>query len=154
MSLEHKIPPPLLAIVCAGLMSIAAQLLPGLSVPLPALWRWTCIGMLLCVTVVFDGAALLAFRRAKTTIDPRKPDQTQALVTTGVYRWTRNPMYVGLTALLAAWAVYLGSMVALALLVAFVLYLSRFQIAPEERALHLLFGDDFEQYCARVRRWL
>jgi protein-S-isoprenylcysteine O-methyltransferase Ste14 len=71
-----------------------------------------------------------------------------------VYRFTRNPMYVGLAMLLFAWAAWLWSAWALPGPPAFVLYISRFQIAPEERMLSRKFGDDFASYCAKVRRWL
>ncbi|MEO8280563.1 MAG: isoprenylcysteine carboxylmethyltransferase family protein, partial [Ideonella sp.] len=99
-------------------------------------------------------AGLLAFRRAKTTVNPTKPERASALVTTGIYRVTRNPMYLGLALVLIAWAVFLSSAWALLGVVGFALYMGRFQIAPEERALSRLFGSEFESYKASVRRWL
>ena len=76
------------------------------------------------------------------------------LVTTGIYRKTRNPMYVALAMALLAWAVWLAHPLALAGVVAFVAWMNRYQIAPEERALHALFGTEFERYRSEVRRWL
>jgi protein-S-isoprenylcysteine O-methyltransferase Ste14 len=90
----------------------------------------------------------------RTTTNPLKPANASALVVRGIYRVTRNPMYLGLAALLAAWAIYLSSLAALAVLPLFVLYINRFQIAPEERALRSRFGAEFEAYRARVRRWI
>jgi protein-S-isoprenylcysteine O-methyltransferase Ste14 len=72
----------------------------------------------------------------------------------GLYRLTRNPIYVADLTMLVAWAVYLWNPVALALSSAFVLYIDRFQIRPEDRALTELFGDEYRQYTARTRRWL
>jgi protein-S-isoprenylcysteine O-methyltransferase Ste14 len=76
------------------------------------------------------------------------------MVTSGVYRHTRNPMYLGMLCLLGAWAAWLGNAAALLGLPAFVAYMNRFQIAPEERALAQRFGAAFDAYAARVRRWL
>lgn len=72
----------------------------------------------------------------------------------GIYRYSRNPMYVGLAAMLSAWAIYLRSPVALSGVAVFILYMNRFQITPEERALESLFAEEFVAYRARVRRWL
>ncbi|MEB0160908.1 isoprenylcysteine carboxylmethyltransferase family protein, partial [Pseudomonas sp. AH2 (2023)] len=91
--------------------------------------------------------------RSRTTVNPLRPDKAAALVSGGVYRVTRNPMYVGMMLLLVAWAVYLDSAWVLAGPVAFVAYITRFQIAPEERVLRAKFAD-FDAYAARVRRWL
>ncbi len=101
-----------------------------------------------------DVSALLAFRRARTTVDPLRPHKTATLVTTGIYRRTRNPMYLGLALLLAAYAVHLGAPLAVLGPIAFVAYITRFQIAPEERMLAQKFGEDYAHYRARVRRWL
>jgi protein-S-isoprenylcysteine O-methyltransferase Ste14 len=103
---------------------------------------------------VISLSGVIAFRRAKTTVNPLKPQNASSLVTTGVYGFTRNPMYVGLLFVLLGWAAFLFSPWALVGPLAFVLYIGRFQIAPEERALVALFGPAFITYAARVRRWL
>jgi protein-S-isoprenylcysteine O-methyltransferase Ste14 len=95
-----------------------------------------------------------AFRRARTTVNPLTPDATTALVESGIYRLTRNPMYLGFLLLLLAEIVWLANPVALLAAPAFVLYLNRFQIGPEERALRNRFGAKFQSYSHRVRRWL
>lgn len=97
----------------------------------------------------------IAFRRAQTTVNPLTPEKASALVSGGIYRLTRNPMYLGFALFLLAWALYLASPVALLVGPScFVLYLNRFQIAPEERALEKLFGEEFASYRQQVRRWL
>jgi protein-S-isoprenylcysteine O-methyltransferase Ste14 len=99
-------------------------------------------------------AGVLAFRRARTTINPTQPQLTSSLVSSGIYTVTRNPMYVGLLLVLVAWAIVLSSAWALLGPVAYFFYIGRFQIAPEERALATLFGAEYAAYTSRVRRWL
>lgn len=106
------------------------------------------------VGILIDLAGLFQFLRARTTINPLTPKNASALVTGGIYRWTRNPMYLGMATLLLAWGVWLANAGALAVISLFVAYLNRFQIAPEERALEDRFGDEFAAYRARARRWL
>ena len=96
----------------------------------------------------------MSFRRARTTVNPLKPETSAALVSTGVYSFTRNPMYLGMALALFAWAVYLSSVWSLLGPVLFALYITRFQIVPEERVLDGLFGASFAAYKKRVRRWL
>ena len=150
-ALELKVPPPLVALVTGLLMWWAAKLVPPLA--LPGVAR-------IVVAVVFAGvgvglamSGVLTFRRAKTTVNPTTPAAASALVRTGVFRFTRNPMYLGLLLCLVAWAIFLSSVLALLIAPLFVVYMNRFQIAPEERALAALFGDNFAAYKRDVRRW-
>lgn len=99
-------------------------------------------------------AAFLEFRRANTTLNPHKPGSARALVTSGVYGWTRNPMYLGLSLLLLGWAVALGTLSPVLGILLFVALLQRVQIRPEEHALRLRFGEDYDHYRNRVNRWL
>jgi protein-S-isoprenylcysteine O-methyltransferase Ste14 len=151
-SLEHKIPPPVVAAVIAAAMWGASSLPP--SLPLAADLRHFLAGALAIAGVAFDLLGLFAFHRASTTINPLEPGRASALVTGGVYRVTRNPMYLGLALLLGAWTVHLSMLWPMAGPVLFVLYIDRLQIAPEERVMRSKFGDDYVQYAARVRRWL
>ena len=95
-----------------------------------------------------------AFRRARTTVNPLTPDASTALVTTGIYRVTRNPMYLGFLLLLLAEIVWLANPAALLVVPAFILYLNRYQISPEEGALRARFGSEYFSYAAQVRRWI
>jgi protein-S-isoprenylcysteine O-methyltransferase Ste14 len=99
-------------------------------------------------------ASVVSFRRAKTTVNPLKPETASALVRSGIYQVSRNPTYVGFALFLVAWAVYLSSPWTLLGVVGFVLYINRFQIQPEERALAALFAAEFERYKNSVRRWV
>jgi protein-S-isoprenylcysteine O-methyltransferase Ste14 len=96
----------------------------------------------------------LGFRRAGTTVNPTKPQATTSVVDSGVYRLSRNPMYVGFLLVLAGWAAFLSHVLPFLFLPAYVGYMNRFQIAPEERMLAPASAPATRQYRQRVRRWL
>lgn len=150
-ALELKIPPVVLVVVFALAMWLLALWLP--PVALPALWGQVLAGVLAAAGIAVALAGVLAFRRANTTVDPRVPQQTSSLVIRGIYRYSRNPMYLGFLLLLAALASYLMSAAAMVLLPLFVLYMNRWQIAPEERHLLQKFGAEYQAYTKQVRRW-
>lgn len=129
-----------------------AHLLPVL--PIQPYLRIAIALVVAGVGVAFMVLGGMAFRRAKTTSNPIKPEAASSLVITGVYRYTRNPMYVGAALVLVGWAFYLGSLPAFAGPVVFALFITRFQIIPEERVLRAKFGPEFAEYQARVPRWL
>jgi protein-S-isoprenylcysteine O-methyltransferase Ste14 len=150
--LELRIPPPAVGLIIAGGMWIVAPLYGVLQ--LPDLVRLTAALMLGAIGIAVAIGGVRSFQRARTTVSPLKPQSSTSLVSTGVYSFTRNPMYLGMVLALCAWAVYLSSMAALLGPVFFVLYITRFQIVPEERVLDQLFGAPFAAYRKRVRRWL
>lgn len=151
-TLELKIPPVVLVVLFALAMWLLAQWFPPLA--LPQSWRLVLAGAFVVAGVAIALSGVLAFRKANTTVDPRVPQQSSSLVVRGIYRYSRNPMYVGFLLLLTALTCYLMSAAALALLPLFVWYMNRFQIAPEERHLLQKFGADYQAYCDKVRRWL
>jgi protein-S-isoprenylcysteine O-methyltransferase Ste14 len=151
-ALELKIPPPLVALIIAVTMWIARNAVPTLELS-PAT-RIIAAGVVAVIGGYFSIAGTIAFRRAKTTVNPLKPERASSLVTSGVYRITRNPMYVALALLLVAWSFYLSAPALLAGFALFVLYVTRFQIQPEERVLRRMFGNEYTSYTQRVRRWL
>ena len=104
------------------------------------------------IATAVAGAA--TFARAKTTVNPTTPEKSSSLVNWGIYKVTRNPMYLGLLFVLTAWAIFLSNPLPFLLLPVYMLYINRFQIAPEERALTSLFGREFAAYQSRVRRWI
>jgi protein-S-isoprenylcysteine O-methyltransferase Ste14 len=151
-SLELKVPPLLLVLVVAGAMWVASGFAFRLDVPDP-------VRICGAVTLALIGSAIAisgtqAFRRAKTTVNPTAPENATALVRTGIYGVTRNPMYLGMLIALAGWSIFLASGLAFLGMPTFALYLGRFQIAPEERMLEKLFGEDYSVYKSKVRRWL
>jgi protein-S-isoprenylcysteine O-methyltransferase Ste14 len=151
-ALELKIPPPAVAVLVAAAMW-------GISLVAPLLEMPVFIRAVVAITIALIGGAfsvagVISFRRAKTTVNPMKPETTSALVCSGVYSVTRNPMYLGLVLVLIAWAVFLSSGWALLGPLAFALYINRFQITPEERMLSAMFGTGYSAYKSNVRRWL
>lgn len=151
-ALELRIPPPLVMVAVALLMLAAAKLMPSLAFSLAGKGAWAALIALLGIAVA--GAGVLAFRRAKTTVNPMQVHATSSLVTSGVFRISRNPMYLGMVLLLIAWAVHLANAAAVLVLPLFGVYITRFQIAPEERSTQKLFGDAFVAYTKATRRWL
>lgn len=147
-----RVPPVALFVVVALLMWAVASWLPSWRIAFPG--RTLATVLLLLVAGAIGIAGVRAFHRARTTVNPLRPERASALVTSGIYRRTRNPMYVALAIVLLAWALWLAHPLALLGVVAFVAWMNRYQIAPEERALQALFGAEFERYCSEVRRWL
>jgi Putative protein-S-isoprenylcysteine methyltransferase len=148
--LELKIPPALVAAVIAAGMWLVSYTLPAFAYTrLPFL----TVG-LGCAGFVIIGLAMLWFWMEHTTVNPMKPSSASSLVTSGIYAHTRNPMYLGAVLILASWALYLANALALLFLPAFILYMNRFQIQPEERALTARFGREYVEYMAQVHRWI
>lgn len=110
--------------------------------------------ILFAIAACIDIQALFSFRGAQTTIDPRYPHKSTAILATGIYRFTRNPMYLGLAIMLTALTLWLNASPGLIVIAGFIFYINHFQIAAEEEALENLFGDDYLNYKARARRWL
>lgn len=155
--LELKIPPLLLVVICAGLMWLAAQpgsVFQGAGVALPVALRASLFALLALVGFAFAVSGVLSFKRANTTLNPTAPHSASSLVTTGIYTYTRNPMYLGFLFFLLGWGLFLANVISLLLVAGFVAYMGRFQIEPEERALVRRFEADFLAYRAQVRRWL
>ena len=154
-ALELKVPPPVVALCLALLMWLVASAVPvAPPFDLPIGLRASLAVALAVIGQGIGIAGIVSFRRARTTINPMKPAAASALVRSGVFRFTRNPMYLGLLLTLVGWAVWLWSPAALLLLPVFVLYIDRFQIGPEERVLTKLFGAEFAGYRTSVRKWL
>ena len=150
--LELKIPPVAVVLAAAALMWLVAWAVPAFKFQLPA--RDLVAMSFALAGAVTSALGVVSFRRARTTVNPMKPELSSSLVASGIYGLTRNPMYLGFLLVLLGWAVFLSSVLAFLFLPAFILYMNRFQIDPEERALAALFGQEFTAYKARARRWL
>jgi protein-S-isoprenylcysteine O-methyltransferase Ste14 len=150
--LELKIPPLIVWLVFAVAMLGGAYATPGLSFRVAgsrvAAFAFATAGALVAATGV------MAFRRKRTTVNPLTPGAASTVVSSGVYRFSRNPMYLGFLLALVGWALYLSNLAAALLVPAFAVYMSQYQIKPEERALLAKFGAGYAQYMSRVRRWI
>lgn len=146
------VPPPVWMLIVGSGMWALSRYCPVATL-LGAPWNrlgWSVIVLAFIPPI----AALTQFGRSGTTASPHNPGSTTALVTTGIYAWTRNPMYLGLTIVLFGWGLRLGTLSPLVGPVLFVPLIQRLQVLPEEHSLRVLFGKDYEDYCARVNRWL
>ena len=150
--LENRIPPPVVGLLVAIGMWLLARRWPiiAFSLPHPFLIGLTVAS----VGGIISTAGAREFRRVKTTVNPLHPERATSVVTTGIYRWTRNPMYVGIAMVLLGCFLAFGGLSAAIGLPAFVWYITRFQIVPEERTLEAKFGEAYSAYRASVRRWL
>ena len=150
--LELKVPPDLVALVVSGLMWLVSLVTPSVIAP-------TAYRVLVATALLFGGlgliaAARVAFARVGTTFSPVTPNRSSRLVTTGVYRCSRNPMYVGTLLVLLALAAWLADPVCALVAVCYAAYIDWFQIRPEERELRHRFGSEYEDYAGKVRRWV
>lgn len=146
------VPPPLVAAISALLMWGIASQFDALRFAFPL--QEIVAYALIVSGISIDIVSILAFRRVKTTVTPLVPEKASSLVVTGLYRFTRNPMYLGLLLVLIGIALLLGSFVNVAVIVAFVAYITAFQIRPEEERLTEVFGARYVAYTREVRRWI
>jgi len=151
-ALELRIPPLAVVAAFAAAMAALTCVFPAGVFDNPV--RLVAAFVLSALGVLAALAGVVAFRRHQTTVNPFKPEQSSALVSSGIYRFSRNPMYLGFLQALFGWGVYLSNWGAICLLPVFVGYMNRFQIRPEERALLERWGPEFTAYAARVRRWI
>ena len=151
-ALDNRVPPPLVAVlISAGMWALARWWpLARFDLPAPALLGFAVASL----GGVVSAAGAREFKRAKTTVNPLHPERTSAMVASGVYRHTRNPMYVGAALVLLGCFLAFGALSAVIGLPAFVWYITRFQIQPEERVLAAKFGREYTEYQSRVRRWI
>ena len=150
--LELRVPPLALAALCA----IGITALPDIvALPLLAFsgHKVVAVGAFVLGALIAAGG-VIEFKRSTTTVNPLTPEQSRSIVTTGVYRWSRNPMYVGMATALLGVAVWRASLPGYALVPLFCAWLDRFQIQPEERVLLAGFGAEYSNYMSQVRRWV
>ncbi len=151
-TLKLLIPPPIVALSCGLGMWGIASVWPAFILSFP--YQSVVAYSLIAVGLTIDLVAVLAFRKARTTVTPLAPEKASSLVVDGLYRFTRNPMYLGMLFILTGIAALLGSPANVLILLAFVTYITEFQIKPEETRLEDIFGMEFQQYRQQVRRWL
>ncbi|MEI2794906.1 isoprenylcysteine carboxylmethyltransferase family protein [Pseudoxanthomonas sp. F11] len=140
-------------VLCGAIAWVVAYALPAGIIALPPSLRPMLIASLAGLGLLFNLSPKLAFGRAGTTVNPLRPAASRVLVITGLYRLSRNPMYLGHALLLVAWACWLQHPASLIGAPLHMAYVTRYQILPEEHALSASFGTAYEAYPARVRRW-
>ena len=150
--LRLKVPPVAVVFATAALMWLSSRAVPSAELAIPARkFVALCLAIGGAVTSI---SGVVSFRRAGTTVNPLTPGAASSLVRSGIYKLSRNPMYLGFLMALLGWAFYLSNALAFVLVPVFFGYMNRFQIDPEEDALASRFGQEFASYAARVRRWI
>lgn len=148
-----RIPPPIVALIGILLIFLSKDYILILYLH-PHLQNTLSI-LFLIIGFVIIFSATKEFRKSETTVNPMKPETSTSLVTSGIFKYTRNPMYVGLTSILLASCFYFSSLLGIIVYVPlFILYITVFQIIPEEETMKGLFNDEYLDYCSKVRRWI
>jgi protein-S-isoprenylcysteine O-methyltransferase Ste14 len=150
-SLELKVPPLAVILIALALVYVLAKL------PLPQYhfaWTDAVSGLFLLTGAISAFLGLWQFRQARTTTNPLNPSKASNLVTSGIYRFTRNPMYLGMLFVLIGGIIEFGALLGFVIIPLFVWYMTRFQIVPEEQIIEGLFGQDYRDYKQQVRRWI
>ncbi|MDA0147470.1 methyltransferase family protein [Vibrio sp. LaRot3] len=150
--LERKIPPVALFLILALAMVKLDHMLMGFEVSLPL--PMVIFALVVVIATVIGLAGVFEFRKAKTTVNPVKVEQASSVVDSGIFSYTRNPMYLGLVMVLFGLAYWQQNIVCFVMPLVFIFYMNKFQIEPEERALEMLFGAEYLDYKQRVRRWI
>jgi len=150
--LELRVPPVLLGVLFAAGIVLASRHVPLMRLPFPG--RRTVAVTAMLAGTLLALAGVWQFRRLGTSVNPMAPERASRVVSGGLYRWSRNPMYLGMALVLSGLAAWESTLAGYAVTALFCAYLTRFQILPEERALLAAFGPEFAAYMARVRRWI
>lgn len=152
-SLELKIKPPVVAVIAVIIMFGLDHWLPSDKLGLGQYRLGIVLGLVI-IGFMLAITGVKKFIQAETTIHPDLKHATNKLVTNGIYRISRNPMYLGICLNLLAISVWLNNWLTVGVCIGFVWYITQFQIKPEERFLQQRFGKQYEDYCHKVRRWL
>ncbi len=149
--MELKLPPVVIFSIFAVAMYLLSMVLPfGFF---DFFGRLLLAKILVALSVGIILVSLVQFFLGKTTMDPSKPDKASTLITKGVYRFSRNPMYFAMLLLLLALGLTLGNAFHTLIAAGFVSYMNRFQIIPEEGLLLNKFGKTYKEYVSKTRRW-
>ena len=150
INIETKIPPPIVGLIFGILINYTKDIFPNLEIKNDNLLGiFTIIVGLVCIL-----SAINLFKKYKTTITPLNPSSATNLITNGIYKFSRNPMYLGMLLILAGISIMVNPIGGLLLMLIFLNYINKFQIIPEEKAMADLFKDEFLEYKEKVRRWI
>ena len=149
LNLKTKIPPPLITLICISIIYFFEKEFIFFED-----WNIYISGFFLIWGLIIIAFAVFKFAKTKTTVDPTKPSKTSSLVISGIYRITRNPMYLGMLFLIISFTFYKLSLAGAIVIPSFIFYINKYQIEPEEYELRKKFGENFEDYCKKVDRWI
>ena len=148
--MNNKIPPPIVALFCGLGIYCSRYLFPTFSFDYSIL-----ISIIFVLTGFFVFlSAIRSFKKQETTIDPLNPEKATSLVTNGIFKYSRNPMYLGVILILCSISIQFSLIGGLIIIPIFLLFITKYQIIPEEKAMKNLFKEDFQSYKEKTRRWL
>lgn len=150
MNLDKRVPPTIVTLIFAAIIYLSAEYFYQFYFFYQVIFSFIVALIGICILSV----AIVQFKQFKTTVNPLKPESASVLVTSGIYQFSRNPMYLGMLLLIIGLWINTGAILGFIILPSYVAYLSYFQILPEERAMKAVFSGDYEVYCQQVRRWL
>ena len=150
INIKTKFPPPLVALAFSFLINYTKNIFPKIEIK-----NENFFGSIMIISgFIIILSAIILFKKYKTTITPLNPSNSTKLITVGIYKFSRNPMYLGLLLVLLGISFIINIIGGFLLIPLFILYLNLFQIIPEENAMVDLFKDEFLEYKKNVRRWI
>lgn len=150
--MELKVIPVVQVLIAAFLMVVISISTPFLNYSF--IYQELLIILFLVLAMLSGVLAIYCFKQHKTTVNPMSPEKASRVVNSGIYAYSRNPMYLALLLVLFALAITLENLAVFIILPLFIANITRFQIIPEERALTANFGQEYLSYTSKVRRWL
>jgi len=148
--MNNKIPPPIITLICGLGIYFSRPLFPKysyISIDIIA-----ALFLLLGITTLIT--AVLSFKRQSTTVNPLQPEKASSLVVSGIFKYSRNPMYLGMALILLGLALMFNVIGGTLFTFLFTIFITKFQIRPEEEVMERLFGEDFLNYKKNVRMWI
>ena len=150
MYIKTKIPPPLVALTFGFLINYTKDIFPKIEIRNEIIFG----SFMIIIGLIIILSAIILFKKYQTTITPLNPSNATKLITDGIYKFSRNPMYLGLLLVLLGISIMINLTGGFFLIPLFILYLNLFQIVPEESAMVDLFKEEFLDYKKNVRRWI
>ena len=148
--MNNKIPPPIVTFICGLTIYFSKTFFNQFF----SYNNNTISLFLLILGLTVFILAVKAFNRQKTTVNPLEPRQASSLVSSGIFKYSRNPMYLGMLIILLAISFKFNLVGGIVISLFFYLFITKFQILPEEEAMNELFGDEFIEYSNKTRRWI
>ena len=152
LKLSLKIPPVAQGIIALIFIWLFNRYIPIFRIDI--VFKGAVSLVIICIGFLVGVSGISAFIKLHTTVDPRYPEKASKLVVVGIYKYSRNPMYLAIVFVLTGISVYLGALSSFLVVFFFVAYINQFQIVPEEQILKQKFGEKYVQYTKQVRRWL
>ena len=150
IDIKTKFPPPLVALTFGFLINYTKNIFPKIEISNEIIFG----SFMIIIGLIIILSAIILFKKYQTTITPLNPSNATKLITDGIYKFSRNPMYLGLLLVLVGISIILSLTGGFFFILLFILYINLFQIIPEENAMVDLFKDEFLEYKKNVRRWI